>query len=139
MLDKILDFIAEQIEVIKSKLGVDSYTTTNLSWGYANTWTCPQTGIVTLYIEPSTQSTHYAYIKDDTTGIEVYGHYQSGTVARYSGQFIAIKGHTYSISVTNLKTSTYKYTKPTGWGGSVNRRISTFLDTSLKGGVNNVR
>ena len=125
---RIYDLLLRLINKIKPRLPADSYSTSTISWGSYNRWTCPKTGIVTLYIEPSTQSAHYAYIKDETDGIEVYGHYQSGTIARYSGQFVAIKGHVYTISITNLKSSAYKLTAPTGiGGGTVKVGISRFV------------
>ena len=95
------------INKIKSRLPVDSYSTSAVSWGAYNRWTCPKTGIVTLYIEPSTQSAHYAYIKDETDGIEGW--------------------LTNNRKETTSHPANYALIRPVSTGGNVNMGINLYV------------
>lgn len=114
---RIFNVLKDLITRIKARLPEDNYETRVISWGSTNTWTCPKTGIVSLAIYPSVQTESYVYVRDTNTDTEVYAHYQTGHTGRYAGQFVAVKGHKYSVAARNIKTSTYKLTSPTGSGG----------------------
>lgn len=134
MLDKILDFVADQIKTIKSRLGEDSYETKDIGWS-GTTWKCPKTCVVTIQANPVQSGFSYFVVKDDTEGHYVLAANNEGTSLALCGQFIALKGHSYTIQERNINGGVYKYTTPTGWGGTVKAVFSRLSDIISSKGV----
>lgn len=140
MLDKILNFISDMLSDISSKLGKDEYKTEDIQWS-GTSFTPEKTGIMTISITPIQSGVSKLVVTDTTDNIEVIAKMNEGTSFPLMGQRIAIKGHTYSVEMENVSNNRkYKITTPTGWGGSVKRRISKLSDAvSAKGVCLNAR